>query len=413
MRAGLAAAAPGPLVVRALEQAPPPEHRVHVIAAGKASSAMAVAAHRVLGDRIHSGVVIGLGPADVRDPFRVIHAEHPQPGEGSLAAGRAALDIGRSASPEDLLLVLLSGGASSLMAAPADGLSADDKRQATAVLLCSGADIHALNTVRKHVSAVKGGRLAAASPARCLALVLSDVVGDDLSVIASGPTVPDASTYADAVGVIDRCGGRASYPAAVVAHLERGVRGELSDTPKPGDPLLARSTAQVIGSRATAIRGGVAEASNRGFQVVQLEGPIVGEARFSALEYFHRAAAAAVAVPGPCCIVSGGETTVTVSGAGRGGRNQEFALALVERLAALQRPAVLASVGTDGIDGPTDAAGAVIDGSTLTRGRVRGVEPSAFLSTNNSYAYFAMLGDLIKTGPTGTNVGDLQVFLLG
>ena len=374
---------------------------------------MTVAAHRVLGDRVHSGVVIGLGPADIPDPFRVIHAEHPRPGEGSKAAGRAALEISRRASPEDLLLVLLSGGASSLMAAPADGLSVDDKRQTTAVLLYSGADIHALNTVRKHVSAVKGGRLAAASPARCLTLVLSDVVGDDLSVIASGPTVPDASTYADAVGVLDRCGGRTSYPAAVVAHLERGVRGELSDTPKPGDPSLARSAAQVIGTRAMAINGVVAEASKRGFQVVQLDGSIVGEARFSALEYFHRAAAAAAAVSGPCCIVSGGETTVTVSGAGRGGRNQEFALALVERLAALQRPAVLASVGTDGIDGPTDAAGAVIDGSTLIRGRLHGVEPHAFLSANDSYAYFAVLGDLIKTGPTGTNVGDLQVFLLG
>lgn len=374
---------------------------------------MTVAAHRVLGERVHSGVVIGPGPADIPGPFLVIHAEHPQPGEGSMAAGRAALEISRSASPEDLLLVLLSGGASSLMAAPADGLSVDDKRQTTAVLLRSGADIHALNTVRKHVSALKGGRLAAASPARCLTLVLSDVVGDDLSVIASGPTVPDASTYADAVGVIDRCGGRASYPAAVVSHLERGVRGELSDTPKPGDPLLARSAAQVIGTLSTAIKGVVAEAMKRGFQVVQLEAPIVGEARVSALEYFDRAAAAAVAVPGPCCIVSGGETTVTVGGAGRGGRNQEFALALVERLAALQRPAVLASVGTDGIDGPTDAAGAVIDGTTLARGRLHGGEPHAFLSANDSYVYFAALGDLIKTGPTGTNVGDLQVFLLG
>jgi glycerate 2-kinase len=241
--------------------------------------------------------------------------------------------------------------------------------------------------------------------------VISDVVGDDPSIIASGPTVPDASTFDDALSVLDECGGRAAFPAALVSHLERGQRGAVEETPKPGDPRLAGSEVRVIGSRRIAMAGAAAEAERRGFHTITIDEPIVGEARQAARRLF--ASALAFASAGPCCIVAGGETTVTVSGQGRGGRNQECALALVEPMAGLTRPAAFASAGTDGIDGPTDAAGAIADSTSLARGRAAGVNPAAFLEANNSYEYFATLGDLVITGPTGTNVGDLQVFLLG
>ena len=384
---------------------------LHVIAAGKAAPAMAAAAHHSLGARVHAGLMISPAAAASPEAWRAIVAEHPRPGDGSIAAGRAALSLASATGPDDLLLVLLSGGASALMAAPAPGLTLDDKRRATTLLLRGGADIHALNTVRKHISAVKGGRLAAAAAARCLTLVISDVVGDDPSVIASGPTVPDASTFDDALVVLDECGGRKGFPAALVSHLERGQRGAVEETPKPGDRRLARAEARVIGSRSMAMAGAAAEAEHRGFRAIIIDAPIVGEARDAARDLFRRAIA--LAAEGPCCVVAGGETTVTVAGGGVGGRNQECALALVELMAGLDRPGAFASVGTDGIDGPTDAAGAITASDTLARGRSAGLEPAAFLAANNSYEYFAPLGDLVKTGPTGTNVGDLQIFLLG
>lgn len=381
-----------------------------MIAAGKAAAAMATAADRALGSRLHAGLIVSPTALDVSAPWRSITAEHPNPGDGSIAGGRAALALAASTDADDLLLVLISGGASALMAAPAPGLTLDDKRRTTTLLLRGGADIHALNTVRKHVSAVKGGRLAAASAARTLTFIVSDVVGDDPSVIASGPTVADTSTYEEALDVLDGCGGRAAFPSALVSHLERGQRGLIPETPKPGDPALARSVAQVIGSRAIAIAGAADEARRRGFQTICLDEPIVGEARQAGPLLLARALERAT--PGRCCIIAGGETTVTVRGAGRGGRNQEMALSLVEPLAALGRPALFASIGTDGIDGPTDAAGAMVGPRTLSRGRAGGVDPADALDSNNSYEYFAAVGDLIKTGPTGTNVGDLQILLL-
>ncbi len=385
--------------------------RLHVIVAGKAAAAMAAAAHAALGDSVRAGLMVSPAPAACPGGWRAIVAEHPRPGDGSIAAGHAALSLASAAQRDDLLLVLLSGGASSLMAAPAPGLTLDDKRRATTVLLRGGADIHALNTVRKHISAVKGGRLAAATAARCLTLVISDVVGDDPSVIASGPTGPDASTFAEALAALDAHGGRAAFPAALVAHLERGERGAVEETPKPGDRRLAGGEVHVIGSRSMAMAGAAAEAVRRGFHAVTIDEPIVGEARDAAQALFRRAVS--MAIDRPCCIVAGGETTVTVAGRGTGGRNQECVLAVVELMASLDRPALFASVGTDGVDGPTDAAGALASPATLARGRDAGLDPAAFLAANNSYEYFAALGDLVKTGPTGTNVGDLQLFLLG
>jgi len=394
-----------------------------LIAAGKAADAMARAA--LAHHQFTAGVVVGLpgtesvtphaAPAD-RDAAAValerIAGGHPVPTAGSEAGGRRALAIARSLKQDDCLLVLLSGGASALMAVPADGVTLDDKRATTRQLLRAGADIHALNTVRKHLSAIKGGQLAAATSAPSAVLVISDVVGDDLTVIASGPTVPDTSRFADALDILRRFGGENEYPAAVVHRFRAGLAGGVPETPKPGDPRLARTRTTIIGSRRDAMSGAAVEARARGYRVVRLDDPIVGEARVAAQAHRRKIAAAAGSGDRPVCVVSSGETTVHVTGNGAGGRNQEFALAAAAWLCRLESAAALASAGTDGIDGPTAAAGAYADVTTFDRARERGLVPEQFLDNNNSYAFFDALGDLIHTGPTGTNVGDLQIILL-
>jgi hydroxypyruvate reductase len=386
---------------------------VSVIAVGKASAAMAGAAWDALGERVRNGLVIAPTATAADVPFQLIVGEHPQPGPGSLAAGREALRMAQSVSRGERLLVLLSGGASSLMAAPASGITLEEKRQATAVLLRSGADIYALNTVRKHISLIKGGRLALAAAGDCRTLVVSDVVGDDLSFIGSGPTVPDPSTFADARRVIERFGGAHEYPASVVAYLDAGLRGERPETPKPGDPRMERSMATVIGGRFDAMRGAGDEARARGYHVDVLDAPVVGESRIVGPQQIERMIARAGALPRPACVISSGETTVTVTGSGRGGRNQELALASAAVLGSAGAPMALASAGTDGIDGPTDAAGAVVDSTTLIRAAAAGLPSiTSYLHNNDSYSFFDRLGDLIRTGPTGTNVDDLQVLLL-
>jgi hydroxypyruvate reductase len=362
-------------------------------------------------------------------PFFV--AGHPLPTAASEAAGRQVLAIADSVQSDQTLLVLLSGGASALMAVPAEGVTLDDKRATTNQLLRAGADIHALNTVRKHLSAIKGGWLAARTKGICHTLVISDVVGDDLSVIASGPTVADASTFEDALDVLRRFGGAAAFPPPVVARLQRGAAHALPETPKPQDPRLNRTTTTIIGSRRNAMVGAAAEAGARGYHVIRIDDAVTGEARTTAPAHVRAVLARAGGSPRPLCIVSSGETTVHVTGGGKGGRNQEFALAAALSLWGTgslcgtslristgsttpygDPSAVLASVGTDGIDGPTDAAGAIVDASTLARARAAGLAPDRFLSDNNAYAFFSALGDLIHTGPTGTNVGDLQAILL-
>jgi len=338
-------------------------------------------------------------------------AGHPSPTEGSVAGARRALDIAAASHERDLLVVLLSGGGSALMALPADGVSLEDKARTAKVLMEGGADIHELNTVRKHLSRIKGGQLAAAAKAQVMTLVLSDVVGDDLSVIASGPTVPDASTFGAALEVLARRGGVDVYPAAVVGHLRRGDRGEIPETPKPGTGLQhARS--YVIGPQRGAIAGARDAAQALGYHVHVIDTPVTGEARRAAVSFVEAVGIAAGTVPRPACIISAGETTVTVTGRGRGGRNQEFALALASRIDSLGEAAA-ASVGTDGIDGPTDAAGAIIDATTLDRAAAAGLDARRHLDDNDSYTFFDRLGDLVRTGPTDTNVGDLQVVLLG
>jgi hydroxypyruvate reductase len=373
-------------------------------------------ADAALGDRalrVSGGLVISLETGTSSDRLQRMVGSHPIPGPTSVAAGEAALRLAQRVGPEEELLVLISGGASAMMAVPADAITLEEKRSTTAELLKRGADIYALNTVRKHLSRIKGGRLAAAVRGRCRTLIVSDVVGDDMSVIASGPTVTDRSTFANALDVLTRHGGLGTYPHAVVAHLEAGVRGEVPDTPKPGDARIDDGLARVIGGRHDAMLGAADEARARGYQVIVLEPPVVGEARHVGASLIGGWLEQRHAWPRPCCVIASGETVVNVVGRGRGGRNQELALASVDVLAHFEGLAAAASAGTDGIDGPTDAAGAVADSTTLDRGIAAGLlAPRHYLDTNDAYTYFDRLGDLIRTGPTGTNVGDLQVLLI-
>ena len=341
-------------------------------------------------------------------------AGHPAPDAGSLAAGRRALALAEQVVGDRLLVVLLSGGASAALAVPVPGVSLADKVQATELLLRAGLPIDRINCVRKHLSAVKGGWLAAAARGAVVTLAVSDVVGplpDDPAVIGSGPTAPDPTSYADALEAVESCGIRPAFPPAALHALEEGLQGCRPETPKPGDERLLGARTVVIGSRLDALEAAARHAAGLGYDVVMLPAPVVGEARVAALQYLELAAAAAVRRP--ACILSAGETTVAVRGPGRGGRNQEFALAAAAGLGDAGGVAGLISVGSDGIDGPTDAAGALVDTTTLARARAQGLrDPAHYLDCNDSYTFFEQLGDLVRIGPTATNVGDLQVLLL-
>jgi glycerate 2-kinase len=393
--------------------------RVVVIAAGKAAWRMAAVFSERAPVSVVQGIVAGpkVGPEPLPDRFEWFPAGHPDPNDASIAAGRRALEIARLPEPDPSLVVLLSGGASALLVNPAPGLSLDDKMTTARVLMNAGVAIDGLNCVRKHLSALKGGRLGSEAW-RSLTLAISDVHGpvpDDPSVIGSGPTVADPTTYADALDIVRRAEAESSrrdaVPRAVVAHLERGARGALPETIKPGDPRLSRAEFRIIGNRLTAIEGAQRAGERLGYTVAVLPGATHGEAREAGEKFLGEATRLASAVQGPVCVLAAGETTVNVKGSGRGGRNQEFALALTPHLAGRSRPVTVASVGTDGIDGPTDAAGAIVDRSTLNRAVAVGNDWRAFLAGNDAYHFFGPLGDLIEWGPTGTNVGDLHVLL--
>jgi hydroxypyruvate reductase len=390
---------------------------VRVISAGKAAAVMATTAAGFFGPRISEMLVATNRPVELDPPVEVIVGGHPVPTVDSERAGRRALTVASATASGETLLVLLSGGASALLAVPAAGVSLEAKRAVTAQLLRGGADITAFNTVRKHLSAIKGGRLAAAAGGRVETYALSDVIGDDLAVIGSGPTVSDPTTFAEALDIVRRFGDESAYPPGTLAHLQRGAAGEIEETIKPGDPRLARTSAHVIGNRHDAAAGAAAEAERRGYTVTTIPEPLTGEARDGAVPYLARVRRLAHDAPRPFCAISTGETTVTVRGKGRGGRNQEFVLAAADALTRESfrlgsSPFILASAGTDGIDGPTDAAGAVADSTTAARAASLGLAPRPFLDDNNAYAFFLAMGDLIHTGPTDTNVGDLQVVLV-
>jgi hydroxypyruvate reductase len=394
--------------------------RVWVVGAGKAGCPMAQAIVELLGERISTGLVItkdGHIPAGM-DVGRVelVEAGHPVPDERGIAHTRRLLGLLEEAGEEDLVICLISGGGSALMTAPADGVSLHDLQSLTQQLLRSGANINQINTLRKHLDRVKGGGLLRrAFPATVIALILSDVTGDPLDVIASGPTVPDPSTYADALGILEQYGLSGSAPAVIVEHLQAGARGQREETLKAGHPGLQRVQNTVIASNIRAARAACRQAEAEGYHSLLLTTYLQGEARQAGR--FLAAVARQLTlgddpIPLPACVVVGGETTVTVQGGGLGGRNQELALGAVPDLAGLP-DTVLVTLATDGGDGPTDAGGAVVTGETAWRAAGKSLAVPDFLQRNDAYHFFDPLGDLLKPGPTQTNVNDLAFVFVG
>lgn len=388
-----------------------------VVGAGKATPAMAAAVEELLGDRIVDGAInTKYGHALPLSRIQTTECGHPIPDQAGVEGTEKILSLLRQVDEQALVLCLFSGGGSALLPAPAEGLTLADKQETTRLLLACGASIGQLNAVRKHLSRIKGGLLARqAYPARIVSLLLSDVIGDPLDTIASGPTYPDATTFVDCSSLIDRYGLRRVLPAPVRRRLEAGVRGEVPETPKPGDPCFVRTSNYVIGNNRLSIAAAREQAVALGYRTLVLSSRIQGEAREVAVVYAALAQEICLSgqpIPAPACLIGGGETTVTLRGQGKGGRNQELALAAALHLDGWDRITLL-SGGTDGTDGPTDAAGAIVDGRTLQRARQLGLSAADHLAQNNAYPFFAALGDLIVTGATGTNVMDLQLVLVG
>lgn len=380
--------------------------RVLLLGAGKASGAMAAAAEEALGDRVAGGfVVVKDGYGERLSRAEIAEAGHPVPDARGLAASARLLDIARSAGEGDLVLFLVSGGGSALTPAPAPPITLAEKQEVTRLLLASGATIGELNAVRKHLSVFKGGQLArAAAPATVITLALSDVIGDPLDVIASGPTAPDPATFADALGVLARRGLTDRVPGSVARRLQAGCAGRIEETPKPGDPLFDRVTNLVIGNNALVTDAAVATARRLHYTTELLTRELQGEAREVAREFVARARR----LSPPACLIAGGETTVTVRGQGKGGRCQEFALAAALELEPSDRVTILAA-GTDGTDGPTDATGAIVDAGSVARGSAAGAAAGQALADNDAYHFLRASGDLLVSGPTRTNLLDLYV----
>lgn len=387
----------------------PPRGRTIVLGAGKASAAMAMAVEEHWPGPLEGLVVTRTGHGAPCERIEIIEAAHPVPDERGRDAARRILALAEGAGPDDLVLCLISGGGSALLALPAAGLSLEEKQAVNRALLASGADIGAMNTVRKHLSAIKGGRLAAAAfPAETVTLAISDVPGDEASVIASGPTVADPSTFAEARAVLARYG--IEPPPAVSRHLAEAA----DETPKPGDPRLARSRVEIIASPMASLCAAAEAALAAGVTPLILGDAIEGEAREVGRALAGIALSArthGVPVPPPAVLLSGGETTVTVKGQGRGGRNVEFLAGLALGLHGASGIFALAA-DTDGIDGSEDNAGAFVTPDTLQRARAAGLDVAALMAGNDCYRLFAALGDLVVTGPTLTNVNDFRAILV-
>lgn len=432
--AAVGAADPAALLPGRLPQAP--AGRVVVVGAGKAAAAMARAVEREWDGPVEGLVVTRYGHGVPCARIEVVEAAHPVPDAAGRAVAGRILDLARALTADDLLICLISGGGSALLALPADGVTLDDKRALNAALLRSGATIGEMNCVRKHLSAVKGGRLAeAAHPAKVVTYAISDVPGDDPSVIASGPTMPDPTTYSDALAVLRR--HDIDGPPAVLEHLRSGAAGIAPETPKPRDPAFANDGLVMLATAADALEAAAGCARAAGLEPVLLGDDLQGEARDLGAAHAALALACArggeaallalreavargaahtvdpiVATPRrPLVLISGGETTVTVCGSGRGGRNVEYLLGLATALDGHPRISAVAA-DTDGIDGTEDNAGAIVTPDTLARADKAGVDPVALLAANDAYGFFAALGDLIVTGPTHTNVNDFRAILI-
>jgi hydroxypyruvate reductase len=408
--AGLAAARPATCLAPYIARLQPPKGRTVVIGAGKASAAMARAVEDQWPHPLEGLVVTRYGYGVACQKIEIVEAAHPVPDEKGRAAAHRILDKVKGLTEDDLVLCLISGGASALLALPAPGLTLADKQAVNRALLKSGANIVEMNTVRKHLSSIKGGSLAvAAQPARVLSWLISDVPNDDPGVIGSGPTVADHTTFADAQAVLAKY--RIEPPAAVRAHLEKGVAGEIEETPTPGDSRLARVETILVATPQRSLEAAAAVAGDRGLEVVMLGDSLEGEARELGAAHAHQALDLAQRGGNPTVILSGGETTVTVCGKGRGGRNVEYLLA--EAIATAGAPGIWGlAADTDGVDGAEDIAGAIFTPDTLARARAKGRDPQAMLDDNDAHSFFEMLGDSLVTGPTRTNVNDFRATLI-
>lgn len=390
--------------------------KCYLIGAGKATASMASVIEKKMGDRVTEGcIVVKYRHTCKLEKTTIIEAGHPVPDENGYMGAKAILKLAGKAEKNDLVISLFSGGGSALLPLPAQGITLSEKQRTIEELLGCGATIKEINTLRKHISGIKGGRLAQASyPARHIALMLSDVVGDLPDVIASGPTVPDPSSFHDCMEIIKKYGLEKRLPAPIVDHIRSGIAGNIPESPKPGNPVFERTQNIVVGSNINAIQQAKSVAEKMGYCPIVLSSMIQGDTR--EVSRIHAAIFKEVIRTGnpaapPACILSGGETTVTVTGKGLGGRNQEFVLCAVPEIAGID-PVVMMSAGTDGTDGPTDAAGAVADNTTLNRAVDAGLNPTDYLRNNDSYHFFKTLGDLIITGPTNTNVMDIRMILV-
>jgi len=388
---------------------------LYVVGAGKASGRIASAIEEIMGESLRAGIVIvKYGHSVPLERVKIVEAGHPVPDEAGVSATKEIVALLSQAGEDDLVLCLLSGGGSALLSCPAENLTLRDKQVMTRLLLDCGAAIQEINAIRKHISKVKGGRLAQlAYPATVVSLILSDVVGDPIESIASGPTGPDGTTFLDCWGIIERYGLVERIPATVRDLLERGIKGKVAETAKPNDRIFEKVQNVIVGNNRTALSAAKHQAEELGYHALVLSSFVESEAREAAL--FHAAIAKEILstenpVRRPACVISGGETTVAIRGDGKGGRNQEFALAAAIEIQGTESVAIL-SAGTDGTDGPTDAAGGIVDGTTIQRGKSRGLDPSDYLNRNDSYHFLQVVGDLLITGPTLTNVMDLRVIL--
>jgi glycerate 2-kinase len=390
--------------------------KIFLMGSGKASCSMAQTLEEIFGNRITKGVIaVKYGHLLPLKTIEIIEAGHPIPDQKGFEGAQKIQALLKESGPEDLVIFLLSGGGSALLPFPVDGITLGEKQQMTQFLLDCGADIKEINTIRKHISQIKGGWLARwAYPSTVIGFILSDVVGDQLDVIGSGPTVPDISTFEEAWGILEKYDLIKKVAPSIQKHLLLGKEGKVEETPKPGDPTFQKVHNILIGSNILALRAAENEASSLGLHTLILSSSIAGDTREAAR--FHSAIAKEVIssenpIPRPACIISGGETTVTVKGHGLGGRNQEFALAGALEINGLEK-VVLLSGGTDGTDGPTDASGAVADHTTVRRARSMGLDPKVYLENNDAYPFFQRLGDLLMTGPTHTNVMDVRILLV-
>ena len=389
---------------------------VVILGAGKAGAPMAAALETLLADRIEKGlVVVKYGHVQPLEKVELVEAGHPVPDENGLDGAGRILSLAEAADRDTLVIGLLSGGGSALLPLPADGIRLEDKQETTRVMLACGASIHEINTVRKHMSAIKGGHLAAAvHPANLACLVLSDVVGDDLDIIASGPMVPDRSTFARCMEIVQRYGIEDRIPESVMTRLENGAAKKIQETPKPADRLFDRVFHSIIACGRDALDAAAKEAETLGYRPYLLSEAVQGETVQAAADHIEAARQIQQgnhSISPPACILSGGETTVTMEIGGKGGRNQEFALKSALEIRGMDRIAVL-SAGTDGTDGPTDAAGGLVDPFTVQRAKACGLDANYHLEAHDAYPLLEAVGDLYKTGPTLTNVMDLRIILV-